>query len=73
VKKSSAAFGDFIDGALERSFVCLRRFAETADFPHELERGIPNFFGSDGRIEIEKNFDVPAHLQSPQDMRIPDR
>jgi hypothetical protein len=32
-----------------------------ADFSHELQRGRTNLFVGDRRIEVEKNFDVPAH------------
>jgi hypothetical protein len=60
-EKPTRDFGYFIDGSLKRRFVCLRRFAKTADFPHELKRGIPNLFLSNGWIEIEKKLDVSAH------------
>jgi len=52
---------DFIHRTLKRNFVCLRRFAKPADFPHELKRSVPNLLFSNGRIEIEKNLDVSAH------------
>jgi hypothetical protein len=61
VQKSSRSFGDLIHSQLKCGFVCLRRFAEAADFPHELQRGIPNFFRCHRRIEVEENFDIPAH------------
>jgi hypothetical protein len=60
-EKPARYFRDFIHGTLKRSFVCLRRFAEPADLPHELKRSIPNLLFSNGRIEIEKNLDVSAH------------
>jgi hypothetical protein len=61
MEKPTRDFGNFIDGSLKRRLVCLRRFAETADFPHELKRSIPNLFLSNGWIEVEKNLDVSAH------------
>src|SRR5260370_37786982 len=61
MQKSRRSFGDFIDSRLKRSFVSLRWFAEAADFPHELQRGIPNFFRCHRRIKVEQNSDVPAH------------
>jgi hypothetical protein len=67
-EKPSGGFGDFIEGSNERAFVCFRWFVEAADFPHELKGSISNLFRSDGRFEIEKDFDVPAHLISPQDL-----
>ncbi len=53
--------GYFIDSRQERGLICSRRFVKAADFSHELKRGILNFFGSDGRIKVEKWFDVSAH------------
>jgi hypothetical protein len=61
MEKPTRDFGNFIDGSFKRRFVCLRRFAKAADFPHELKRSIPNFFLCNGWIEIEKNLDVSAH------------
>jgi hypothetical protein len=61
MQKPTRDFRDFIHGNLKRSFVCLRRLAKAADFPHELKRRIPNFLLSNRRIEIEKNLDVSAH------------
>jgi hypothetical protein len=51
----------FLDRGLERVLVCFRRFVEAADFSHKLERGVLNLLGGDGRIKVEKRFDVPAH------------
>jgi hypothetical protein len=50
-KKTSRDRGDFIDCRQEGGFVCLRRFIETADFSHGIDRG----------IEVKQGFDVPAH------------
>jgi hypothetical protein len=61
MQKSRRGFGNFIHSSLKRLFVSLRRFAEPAYFPHELQRGIPNFFRCHRRIKVEQNFDVPAH------------
>src|SRR5271154_4370898 len=69
MKKPTRDSSNFIDGSLKRRFVCLRRFAKTAYFPHELKRSIPNLFLGNGWIEIEENLDVSAHEQSPQDVR----
>src|SRR5690242_7041390 len=60
-KKTSRDPCYFIDRGHERGFVCLRRFVEAADFSYELQRRSANLFGSDRRIEIEKNFYIPAH------------
>jgi hypothetical protein len=65
VEKTSRDRGDFIDRSQERSFVRLRRFVKAADFPHELERGSSNLLASDGRIEVEEGFDIPAHSVGP--------
>jgi hypothetical protein len=60
-EKTGRDAGYLIDCSQQGAFVCLRRFAKTADFSHELERSSPNLFGGDGRIEIEEGFDIPAH------------
>ena len=60
-KKTSRDPCYFIDRGHERGFVCLRRFIEAADFSHELQRRGTNLIGSDRRIEIEKDFYIPAH------------
>jgi hypothetical protein len=60
-KEARGGLGDFVNGGGEWGLVGLRRLGESADFSDELERGVSNFFVRDGRIEIEKNFDVPAH------------
>jgi hypothetical protein len=54
-------FRDFLDRGLKRFFVGLRRFVETGDFADELERRRTHLFWGDGRIKIEKRFDIPAH------------
>ena len=51
----------FVQRRKQRACVCLRGFVKTADFSHELERSSSNLFGGDGRIKIEKGFDIPAH------------
>ncbi len=56
---------DLIDGGNERSFIRFRRLVEPGDFSHELERGRAHLFWSDGRIKIEKRFDIPAHVIQP--------
>jgi hypothetical protein len=72
VEKPSGGFGNFINGSDERAFVRFRGLVKAANFPYELKGGVSNFFPGDGRVEIEKNFDVPAHSISPQDVRIAD-
>jgi hypothetical protein len=62
MKKTSRDFGDLIDRGHERAFVRLGGFVEAGDLPHELQRGRMHLFGSDRRIEVEKNFDIPAHF-----------
>ena len=59
-KKTSRDPCYFIDCGYKRGFVCLRRLVEAADFSHELQRRGTNLFGSDRRIEIDKDFDIPA-------------
>jgi hypothetical protein len=54
--------GYFIDCRHERGFVGLRRFVEAGDFAHELNGSGANLFVRDGRFEIEKDFNIPAHL-----------
>ena len=60
-EKARRDVGYFIDSSQERRFICVRRFVKAADFSYELERSGLNLFGSDGRIEIEKGFDIPTH------------
>jgi hypothetical protein len=61
-KKTGRDARDFIDGVQEHTFVRLRRFVEAADFPHELKRRGTNLVVGYRRLEIEKRFDIPAHL-----------
>jgi hypothetical protein len=61
MNETSRDFGYFIDSSQERRLIRSRRSVKTADFSHELERGILNLFGGDGRIKVEKCFDIPAH------------
>jgi hypothetical protein len=65
MQKTSRDRGDFIDCTQERGFIRLRRFVKAADFSHELERSSSNLVGSDGRIEVEEGFDIPAHSVGP--------
>jgi hypothetical protein len=60
-KESGRHSGYVVNSGHERAFVRLRRFIEAADFPDELERGGANLIVGDWRIEIEKNFYIPAH------------
>jgi hypothetical protein len=58
--------GDFFDGGMKDLFVGLRRFIEAADFSYELQRSRANFFFRDRRREVEKRFDVSAHVGKPR-------
>jgi hypothetical protein len=51
-----------VDSALEGPFVALGGLVKAADFSNELERSSPNLFACDRRLEVEKCFDIPAHL-----------
>ena len=53
--------GNFVDGGLEGGLVGFGGLVEAGDFADELERGVVNFFGSYGWIEVEERFDVSAH------------
>ncbi|HMF62699.1 MAG TPA: hypothetical protein VK608_01330, partial [Edaphobacter sp.] len=57
----------------ERFFVCLRRFVEAADLSNELERSSSNLVCSDGRIEVEKHFDISAHFYDLHPFKTPER
>jgi hypothetical protein len=61
MQKPRGRLGNFIHSSLECDFVCLGRLAKAADFPHELQRSIPNLFHRHGRFKVEQNFDIPAH------------
>ena len=61
MKKASRDISYLINRSQERGFVCFRRFVEPADLPDELERCGSNFIVRDRRIEVEKNFYIPAH------------
>jgi hypothetical protein len=56
--------GHFINRSQKRGFIGLRRFGESADLPHELQRCAANLVIRNWRIEIEKRFDVSAHFGS---------
>jgi hypothetical protein len=71
-KEASRGGCDFIDCGDERAFVGLRRFVEAAYFSHELKRSGANLFVGDRRIEIVKNFDVPAHCRDLEILRTPE-
>jgi hypothetical protein len=61
MNETSRDLRDFIDSSEERGLIGSRRLVKTADFSYELERRGLNLFGGDGRIEVEKCFDIPAH------------
>src|SRR5664280_101789 len=60
-EKASRNTGDFFDGSVEGCFVWLRRLVEAADLSDKLEGSGLNFLLSDRRVEVEEDFDVPAH------------
>jgi hypothetical protein len=60
MNEASRDLSDFIDSSEERGLIGSRRLVETADFSHELERRGLNLFAGDGRIKVEKRFDIPA-------------
>src|SRR5690606_3763893 len=51
----------FIDRAIERFFVRLRRFIESAQLAYELQRCGPNLDFGGRRVEVEERLDVSAH------------
>jgi hypothetical protein len=54
--------GYFIDRSEKSFLIGLRRFVEAGDLSYELQRSSLDFVGGDGRIKVEKRFDVSAHL-----------
>jgi hypothetical protein len=70
MKKAARNVAHLIDCSQERRLVCVRRLVKSANLSHELKRCGVYFFGSDGRIEVEKGFDVPAHSPLPQILSI---
>jgi hypothetical protein len=56
--------GDLIDGSIERGFVRVRWFRESAKFPDELQRGCVNFVSRRGRLKIMQGLDASAHAES---------
>jgi hypothetical protein len=61
MEKARRDVGYFVDSSEERRLICVRRFVKSADLSYKLKRSGLNLLGSDGRIEIEKGFDIPAH------------
>jgi hypothetical protein len=61
-QKTGADAGDVVNCCVEQNFIGFRWFVETADFSDELERSGANLFVSDWGIEVEEEFDVPAHF-----------
>jgi len=61
MEKARRYIGYLIDSSQERRLICVRWFVKTTDLSYELQRSGLNLFRSDGRIEIEKGFDIPAH------------
>ena len=67
MEKASRDPSYLIDGRQEQAFVGLRRLVEAANFSHKLQRSRSNLFVGNGRIEVEKRLDIPAHQH---DLRI---
>ena len=61
VKKSRRDSRYLIHSGEEPNFVGPRRLMDSTDFSDELERRCPNLFRGDGRLKVEKSFDVSAH------------
>src|SRR5262245_54850825 len=53
--------GHFVNGAIERLFVRLRRCGESAQLADELQRRCADLLVGRGRIEVEQCFDVSTH------------
>jgi hypothetical protein len=68
VQKARRDARNFVDGSLKCGFICFGGFVEAGYFPYELQRRGSNFFIGDGRIEVEKGLDIPAHneLRPPE-------
>lgn len=67
MKKAHGGGGDFFDGGVESGFVGFGGCVEAGDFADELKRGGADFVGSDWRVEVEKQFDVAAHVLTRQE------
>ena len=52
---------DFIDGSIERGFIRVRRFRESAKFPDKLQRRCVNFVIRRWRLKIMQGLDASAH------------
>jgi hypothetical protein len=63
--------GDFVDSALERVSVGLRRFGRSADLAHVLQRGSVHLFIVRGGFEIMQGVDVSAHVNEAKPRRHP--
>src|SRR5882672_6430827 len=62
IDQATSDVGHLVDGTIERGLVRLRWRVESAQLADELQRRRADFFLSRRRIEIEKRFDVSAHL-----------
>jgi hypothetical protein len=60
-QKAACDARDFFDRAQEGVFIGLGWFVETADLSHELQRSGSNLVVRDRGIEVEEDFDIPAH------------
>src|SRR5437867_11365733 len=66
VQKARGGRGDLIDRGVKGGFVRFGRFVEAAHLAHELERGSPDFFVGDRRVETERHLDIAVHGLGPQ-------
>jgi hypothetical protein len=61
MKQASRSSSHFVDGSEKSFFIRLGRLGEPADFADKLKRRCLDFFRRDGRVKVEKCFDIPAH------------
>src|SRR6266700_5532996 len=54
---------NLFDSRCKSCLIRLRRFLKSADLAHELQRRRANLRFSDGWIEVEQQFDIPAHAR----------
>src|SRR5512140_810832 len=63
LNQGSRRCGHFFDRLLERCFVGARWHRESAQFPDELQCGVPDLQLGGGRLEIEEGLDAAAHCE----------
>src|SRR5262249_52275618 len=60
-EQPGGCLGDFLDRALERVLIRLRRLRESADLADVLQRRAANFFFGRLRLEVVQRADVATH------------